>query len=954
MPEPVERTGGKIEFGPFTLAPAEQLLTRGGVAVSIGTRALDILIALVSCANEAVSKRDLIARVWPDVTVSENSLRFHVVSLRKALGDGVGGARYITTVTGRGYCFVAPVTAFNQAQNDTPAPDVPGNVPRANVPSPLARMVGRADGVRTLSGQLVATRFVTIVGAGGVGKTTVAVAVAHYLTNCFAGVVAFIDFGSLSEPGLAAFSLASLLGLSVQSEDPTLGLIAYLRDKRILLILDNCEHLIDATAPLAARIFAGAPGVHILATSREALRVEGEHVHRLAPLSFPPDDSGLTADAALTFPAVQLFVERAEASGARLALTGADAKIVGGICRRLDGVALAIELAAARVGTYGLEQTAALLNERFALVWSGQRTAPPRQQTLKAMLDWSYELLSDLEQKTLCRLAVFVGDFPLDAALAVSTSADLDQNHVLGALDNLVAKSMVATNRDGTIMRYRLLDTTRAYANEIGLDAADRAGLAARHAAYYRRWLAQPESGRPGSPESVERTISLADIGNVRAALEWCFGLSGDAEIGIGLAVAAAPAFFSMSLPIECQRWSERALLALDDATRAGREEMQLQATLGMSLLFTHGPCEEARVALTRSLAIAEEREDALTQMRLLSPLYILHTRSGNFYEAKRYSERASAISRTILDPAAVAFGDCCVGVALFYVGELAGSRVALEEALRAGPGSQRSSIKNFGFDYYNLSSVGLGLTLWLLGHPAQAVERARQAVRDAAGMDRQVALSIVLMWAICVFLWAGDLQSAEEHTDWFISRAESHSLAPYIAIGRGFKGELAIHRGNAKTGVEILQACLVDLHAVRYQALITPFSSSLAQGLAATGRYAEGITLIDQTIRQVEINGNLYYMPELLRVKGGLLLSMPRPAGEDAEFCFMRSIQLSRRQGALAWELRTSIDLAASLASRGLTENARTLLRPVLEQFVEGSETADLKAAQRLLATLA
>ncbi len=219
--------------------------------------------------------------------------------------------------------------------------------------------------------------------------------------------------------------------------------------------------------------------------------------------------------------------------------------------------------------------------------------------------------------------------------------------------------------------------------------------------------------------------------------------------------------------------------------------------------------------------------------------------------------------------------------------------------------------------------------------------------------MDHPVTLAIALHWAVSVFLWTGDLRSAEEHIDWFISHAESHSLAPYLAVGRGLKGELAIRRGDAEGGVESLQGCLEELHAARYELLTTAFNISLVRGLAAIGRFAEGITLIDETIRLVETNGDLSYMPELLRVKGSLLLSMPQPGVDDAETCFMQSLELSRRQGARAWELRTAIDLATLLADQGRPERARALLQPVFEQFDEGSDTADLKAAERLLATL-
>jgi predicted ATPase/DNA-binding winged helix-turn-helix (wHTH) protein len=942
------QTRDVISFGPFSLVAGERLLTREGVPVELGARSLDILIALVSSPNEPVSKKDLLARVWPDVTVEESSLRFQVAGLRKALGDGKDGARYIATLAGRGYCFVAPISRPNDRSN-VPS-SFAANFTHANLPSRLLRMVGRGDDVLRLSTQLTATRFVTIVGAGGIGKTTVAVAVGHHLIEAFGGAVLFVDLGMLSDPKLVAAAVASMLGLSVQSDDATPSLIAYLRDKRILLILDTCEHLIEAVADLASQIFMAVPQVHILATSREALRIEAEHVYKLDALACPPDDLGLTAAVTRTFPATQLFVERALASGARLDLSDAEAAIVVSICRKLDGVALAIELAARRVEAYGLQQTAALLDQRLTLLWLGPRSAPPRQKTLQATLDWSYGLLSELERVVLRRLAVFVGHFTLDAALAVVTSTTVDQALVFDAIDSLVAKSMVATRPVGAMMRYRLLDTTRAYVLETGIDETELADLAVRHAAYYRRWLEQSGVEWPNLSTGAQRAPHFAGLNNVRGALEWCFGVHGNVEVGVGLASAAAPVFLAMSLLTECHRWSERAIFALDDAARGGLEEMHLQAALGVSLMFTRGGSDAAQVALDRSLAIAEQRGGALDQLRVLGPLQMFNLRTADFKAALHCANRCSTIAGTTEDLAAVTLAHSVLGISLHLSGDLSGARAELEAALRHAPRSERTTTIYLGFEGRVLAGAVLARTLWLQGHPAQAVERARQTVNDAAAMEHSLTLSIALIWATSVFLWTGDLPSAEEYIDWLISRSESHSLAPYLAVGRGFKGELAIRRGDAEGGVEALQGSLEKLHAMPYELLTTPLNLKLVQGLAALGRYAEGVSLIEETIQQVETNGDVVYMPELLRVKGGLLLGAPQPDPDDAEMCFMRSLELSRRQGARGWELRTAVDLAALLAGQGRPEGGRMHLQPVFEQFVEGLDTTDLKAAARLL----
>ncbi|MET0430111.1 MAG: winged helix-turn-helix domain-containing protein, partial [Microvirga sp.] len=583
-----------ISFGAFTLVADERLLLRQGVPVELGGRAFDILSTLAAHPNEVIDKKELLARVWPDVTVEEGSLRFHVANLRKALGDGRNGARYIATLAGRGYCFVAPVS--RAGVQDAIGRDVAVNRPQANLPGRLVRMVGRSGDTTALSARLASTRFVTIIGAGGMGKTTVAVAVAHDLVDAFDGSVHFVDLGALSEPELVATTIASMLGLSFQTENATSGLIAHLADRRTLLVLDTCEHVIGAAALLASRIFATAPEAHILATSREPLQVEGEHVYKLEPLACPPEDGPLTEAVVRSFPATQLFIERAAASGARLDLDDASAAIVANICRKLDGMALAIELAAGRVASYGLHKTAALLDERLALVWTGQRTAPPRQKTLQATLDWSFGLLSDLERLVLRRLAVFVGHFSIEAALATVTNAVLDEALVLGAIDSLVAKSMVATMPRGATMRYRLLDTTRAYALQRDSDSDDAAfaELAARHATYYSCWLEETGAEWLTLSSAAQRALHLANLSNVRAALDWCFAPGGQAPLGTRLATAAAPVFLSMSLLRECHRWAERAILALDDTARGGRGEMHLQAALGVSLMFTRGGSEAA------------------------------------------------------------------------------------------------------------------------------------------------------------------------------------------------------------------------------------------------------------------------------------------------------------------------------------------------------------------------
>jgi predicted ATPase/DNA-binding winged helix-turn-helix (wHTH) protein len=946
----INRTDGGLSFGPFNLLVKERLLTREGVPVELGARALDLLIVLTSSPNEIVSKKNLMSRVWPDVIVEEGSLRFHMNGLRKALGDGRGDARYITTLPGRGYCFVAPVSPSDGPRDDTPV--VTENFPHANLPNRLSRVVGRDEDVLKLSAQLNASRFVTIVGAGGVGKTTVAIAVGHHLTDAFSGALLFVDLGMLSDPALVTAGMASMLGLSVQSNDATPNLIAYLRNKRVLLILDTCEHLVEAVASLAASIIDAAPQVHILATSREALRVEGEHIYRLDALACPPDEPGLTAATVRTFPATQLFMERAAASGARLDVSDAEAPIVASICRKLDGVALAIELAARRVESYGLQQTAALLDQRLTLLWLGSRTAPPRQKTLQATLDWSFGLLTELERVVLRRLAVFVGQFTLDAALEVVTCATLDRSAVLGAIDNLVAKSIVATRPLGAMMRYRLLDTTRAYALETGIDAADAADLSIRHAIYFRRWLEQNGKEWSTSSSGIERASHFAAMNNVRAALEWCFGPGGSTEVGVNLAAAAVQVFLAMSLLPECQRWSQRAILVLDKTAAGSLDEMHLQAALGFSSSQMYGESNAVGEALNKSLAIAEQRGDTAHQAEILNMEHYFHARIGDLTSALQCARRCRAIAELSDDPMVKALAHAMLGRALQVTGDLAGSRAELDSLMRMFSRSDRGPVL-LSLDPHYHSYIALARTLWLQGYPTQALELTRQGVEASKAMGHPAALALVLAGAASIFLLAGDLDAAEYHTDLSLSHAEANALGPLMAVGRGRKAELAIKRGNTNAGVKDLQAILERLRAARHEILSTEFTIALAQGLAAIGGSSECKVLIDERIQQVEVGGETLYVPELLRVKGRVLLSMREPDHREAEICFKESLELSRRQGARAWELRTASDLAKLLADQGQAGNGRTLLHSVYAEFSEGFETADLKAAEGLLATL-
>jgi predicted ATPase/DNA-binding winged helix-turn-helix (wHTH) protein len=466
----------KLRFGPFELSIGERVLRRDGRVLPLGDRALDILTYLADRQGEVIAKQELMDHVWSDVTVEEGSLRVHVAAIRKALGDGQFGNRYIANIKGRGYSFVGtvvPLTGGTENRNAKFAP-------QGRLPVRPIMMIGREAVVSEVSDKLRNERLVTLLGPGGIGKTTIALAVGRAVAEEFDEEVHFVDLESLTDPRHVAVAVATSLGLALTSKDPGLELVDLIRSRKLLIILDSCEHVIEAVALLAEQLHQETEQIYILTTSRESLKVRGEHCCRVLPLDFPPDRSDQTANAVLRYPAVQLLVRRVAARAGSFVLTDEDAPFVAEVCRKLDGIPLAIELAAGQVAAIGLKNAVA----RLELLKLSHRTAIPRHRTLKATLDWSYDLLSDGERIVLRRIAPFVGHFTLEGARYVAGELGVGTGEIFDAIAGLVEKSLLATRIDETQAEYRLLDTTRAYALEKLEEHAEVDVVVRRHAEY--------------------------------------------------------------------------------------------------------------------------------------------------------------------------------------------------------------------------------------------------------------------------------------------------------------------------------------------------------------------------------------------------------------------------------------------------------------------------------------
>ncbi|MGD0505424.1 MAG: winged helix-turn-helix domain-containing protein [Steroidobacteraceae bacterium] len=940
--------GDVISFGPYRLIAAERLLLKGAETVDVGSRALDILIALAEAAGEVVGQRELMARAWPRAVVGEGSLRVAVADLRRALGDGQNGIRYIANVTGRGYCFVAPVVrASARPLRSFPLPPESSPAPKYKLPARLARMIGRNGAVETLSTLLASQRFVSVVGPGGMGKTTIAVSVAHALLDDFGEAVYFVDLGAVSDPPLVPSAVAAALGVFVQTQDTLPSLKAFLAGRRILLVLDSCEHVIDVAASLTERLYNDAPQLHILTTSREALRVEGEHVHLLAPLEYPVVREDLTAAEALASPAVQLFMDRAFASGHASSLTDIDAPAVAAICSRLDGVALAIELAGSRVGTYGIQGTADLLRNRFKLLWQGRRSAPPRHQTLHAMLDWSFNLLTARDRRVLERLSIFVGPFTLEAAQAVAAVDQIDAMEAAEAIASLINKSLIwVAPIDGTT-HHRLLDSTLAFAAEKLAQTADSNTVAKQHALYYAQYL----SSRAGKGLDVSGTGPY--LGNIRAGLEWSFSSAGEVVIGVRMAAAAAPLFFHHSLFVECIRWCEQGLAALPENDEGSTTHLALRSFLAASVMLTRGNSDEVRRAIEEALSLADALGNREYQTHLLVGLGIFLTRIGDFRGALAVAERSITIAQAIGSAGVIATGESVLGVAYHLTGDQMGARRHCELGLMKAEAAGAAQVSFFGYDHEIRALIALARCYWLIGFADRAAKTAQWVIDMATKRDHPVNLCMTLIYTATVFLWRGDLDQAEQLIRRLVAHAARHALGPYHAAGLALTGELAVARGEPAEGVRILRRALGLLQAERYHTLTPALHVALAEGLMKAGEADEAAAAIDAGLVLSEAFGETLNVPELLRVRGEIWLQTRPPDPVAAERAFHLSLQQAKEQSTLSLELRSATRLARLWASQGKSSDAADLLEIVYRRFTEGFQTTDLKCAGELLAEL-
>jgi predicted ATPase/DNA-binding winged helix-turn-helix (wHTH) protein len=942
--EPNSHPHASIEFGPFTVLPHRRELLSNRAPIELGGRAFDVLMALIEARGTVLSRDELMSRVWPARVVEENNLQVQIAALRKALG---AHRDLIRTVAGRGYQFTGELRAARVA--------APASAPATNLGTSVSELIGRDAELREVTDLVRAHRLVTLTGAGGIGKTRLGLEAARELLPVFAGGVWIAELGPLSDPELVPATVAAALGLTLGAGTSSPERVAAaLGPRQVLLVLDNCEHVIEAAARMAEALLRASPVARVIATSREPLRTAGEFVYRVPGLDVPAEGTQATEEL-LQSGAVRLFVARSLAANPRFAADGHIAAVIAAICRRLDGIPLAIELAAARTAALGVEGLAARLDDRFSLLTGGHRTALPRHQTLRATLDWSYELLSEPERVVLRRLGVFAGGITLESATAAAAHGDISAADVVDGVVNLVAKSLL-TAAGSSVAQYRLLETTRAHALEKLGESGELAAVARRHAEYFREVFERAAAEWETQPTAEWLVAYSRQIANVRAALDWAFSPEGDTELGVALTVAAVPLWMHLSLMEECRGRVESALARLGPETdRSTRDGMQLYAALGLSLMYTRGAVPETRTALAKALEIAERLEDTDYQLRALWGLCVDRLNNGVFREALACAQQFCSVAAGSADPVDLPIGDRMMGLSLHYLGDQTNARSHFERMLSryVAPARRAHSIR-FQFDQRVTAHIALAEVLWIQGYPDQAMHAVESNIEEAAALDHTLSLCNALAKACPVALLAGDLVAAERFVTLLLDHSTRHALASWQAEGRCFQGLLLIKRGDLEHGLQLLRAALEDLPGINFSLRYTGLLGELADTLRRTGEVAQGLIAIDRALERSERNEERWCVAELCRVKGELVLSQGAESAAAAEGHFREGLDWGRRQSALSWELRCATSLARSLHGRGLTGQARDVLAPVYARFTEGFETADLKAAKGFLDMLA
>lgn len=877
-----ERDDDMLAFGQYQLLPKLGVLMKEGIRLPLGERAIAVLIELVDVAGSVLSKEQLLARVWPQEIVEENNLQAQISSLRKALGDD---RHLINTVFGRGYCFTATVKRLQASP-----PTLTKPAPSSGLPRPRSALIGRELALNELKNLLSHHKICTITGPAGIGKTRLLVEVAHALGSQFPDGIYFADLSGLSSSVDPSATLTTALA----------GLPRSTHQKPALLVVDNCEHLVTACAQALEHLLQSESHLSLLLTSQSPLGLEGERLYRLGPLALPLTE--VSVSQAQHYSAIALLVQRAQAADHQFQLTADNLKSVAALCRLLDAVPLALEIAAGRIATLGLEAVLADLTKCAGMLESGRRGGTARHRTLGDALHWSYQLLTATEQQVFQELAIFAGEFDLSAAERLLSP--VCEGRVIDIIGSLVDKSLLVFQSGSQPPRYRYLTIIKAYAWQ--LLAERRVLIGRRHAAFVGERITQAKVDwmSVATSQWLRRHGYLID--DLRSAIEGCFGAYQNRALGRYILANSTPFWIQFSLHEECRKLIAHALQDVGSEPVAPKEEMLMQAGLGSALAWARGPITENGQAWVRASDLAKQLADREIQMQAEYGLWLYHLRHGDYLNALHNGQNMLQLAQATGDQSALLTAKRLMGTAQHFCGQQSAALTEINAFLDCDIRDDRQSTYfRFGLDQRVAGWSFLVRVLWLTGDINQAWQAAQLGVDEALALDHACSLCAALIEGSCTLAaLTGDIEQVVLLAQQIEQLASEHGLGLWQLYSSAFAFWARLQLNPSSVRPQEIHAMLNTLESNGFDPAYSLFLSDFALALAEKGQPQVAERLIQSRLALLPPEHSMWNAPELLRVQA-IIHHIHQPDAVLLDNALHAAQLLAKEQNAEGWRLR-------------------------------------------------